>query len=578
MKRIFKNLGLITVFVSIFVLSLNATEVVITNLKGNVKVWSEKSNWIKATIGLKLTENNKLMIKKGYAELVFYNGTVLKVKENTEIDFSKLIGSEIKIGISRGKIFSKVIPFKENQHLTIITPTAIASIRGTEFIMEVDENNTSLAVLSGKVEFGFIRDEQLLNVIEVNEMERCSIDVSGKIGEKQTINEFEINNLQKEFNIKKLEKTKIEENIENTETDKESVKKEELNVLRNELKNFINETKIDAITTRDIVQQVQEADFSAGRSLIDIHGNLVRTEQMLLRPDPYSVQFLNLTKRSNYNYNGKFSYNGYNGARLDYIDANITFSEKLPQDITEFPGFFSDRGDNIYVKSTKLIIGNDFNKNKDSFVFESNVRNNKDEELKITPYITNGTEKWIIDEDAKINEDGPQGKWRIIDNKGEEKLVPKGLSEDGLKYTDERKEEIIENQSFLWGIGESAIPVKSQDNTKTDVLWLQTELYLLNNNGNILRTDFYKTMTFSNPLDLLKEIAFESILSVKRMEQTDLTNEYGKSVPVYDKTSQDFLSNKNIDIVQTPDIIVTLVKQLAPTLSNLSNIELTNNK
>ncbi len=110
-----------------------------------------------------------------------------------------------------------------------------------------------------------------------------------------------------------------------------------------------------AITQRysDDALREKNRDFESGKTLIDIHGNKVRVEQRILRPNPYQIQFINITKRpyyAKYTYSTPFSqsvpssqYLGnavYN--RLDLFSVTFEFPKPLPLRIENLPSFFAD--------------------------------------------------------------------------------------------------------------------------------------------------------------------------------------------------------------------------------------------
>ncbi len=80
-----------------------------------------------------------------------------------------------------------------------------------------------------------------------------------------------------------------------------------------------------------------------------MHGNTVRVDQRLIRPDINTIQFFNIVKRPTYaDFTGReFQY--YGGAvsnRLDLLQMNMGFDKALPARIDEWPSFFNSNSIN----------------------------------------------------------------------------------------------------------------------------------------------------------------------------------------------------------------------------------------
>ncbi|MBU1785313.1 MAG: FecR domain-containing protein, partial [Candidatus Omnitrophica bacterium] len=81
-------------------------------------------------------------------------GTTLRLLPNAEVERNDKDGiiTKIRLKLTSGKIWNKVIRLAEKSEFNIETTSAIAGVRGTEFGLDVtDPNNTQLIVLSGTV-------------------------------------------------------------------------------------------------------------------------------------------------------------------------------------------------------------------------------------------------------------------------------------------------------------------------------------------------------------------------------------------------------------------------------------------
>ncbi|MBL8992149.1 MAG: FecR domain-containing protein [Spirochaetia bacterium] len=93
-----------------------------------------------------------------FAALRTDDGTVIKVAADTVFEVKKLRSSESErvqtFSLTRGKILSSISKLKKPTLIDWYTPTAIAGIRGTIFILEVNDKSTTLYVTEGNVGFG----------------------------------------------------------------------------------------------------------------------------------------------------------------------------------------------------------------------------------------------------------------------------------------------------------------------------------------------------------------------------------------------------------------------------------------
>ena len=95
----------------------------------------------------------------GFAIVKYRDGTKIKIGPDT-----KLVLRRNNIYIEGGKAWFKVEKQKDGK-LLIKTPTAIAGIRGTEFLMNVEENGaTNLQLIKGNIEVSDINQQSTINL------------------------------------------------------------------------------------------------------------------------------------------------------------------------------------------------------------------------------------------------------------------------------------------------------------------------------------------------------------------------------------------------------------------------------
>ncbi|HPU44148.1 MAG TPA: FecR family protein [Dictyoglomaceae bacterium] len=125
---------------------------VITYIKGNVCVKKANSEiWILAKTNMGLSSGDKIWVQQNsQATLVFSDKSTLKLAANTQLDILKLdydkeTQKEISIfKLLLGKVWATVERLlSQGEKIEVQTPTAIAGVRGTEWIQEVLEDGTT---------------------------------------------------------------------------------------------------------------------------------------------------------------------------------------------------------------------------------------------------------------------------------------------------------------------------------------------------------------------------------------------------------------------------------------------------
>ncbi|NWJ43696.1 FecR domain-containing protein [Marine Group I thaumarchaeote] len=133
----------------------------ISTLKGLVMVKPAGSRkYIPAYKGQMLKNGEWIKTKNGvFVAIIFLDGSNIKIQQQTEIQISsyRMTAKDLKINLemSKGQAWSNVADQGAGGEFTITTPTAVASVKGTEFDLEYDieKGETTLIVFAGEVEF-----------------------------------------------------------------------------------------------------------------------------------------------------------------------------------------------------------------------------------------------------------------------------------------------------------------------------------------------------------------------------------------------------------------------------------------
>lgn len=121
-------------------------------------------------VGYVLKEGDVLSTKKSSECYISVEGKgYVKVEENSSVSFEEINkafkgGTKDSLGVVGNVIFSVKGIFGKNKALNVKSDTAFATVRGTEFVVEVVSGRTVVYVLEGKVAVApmFTRDENIL--------------------------------------------------------------------------------------------------------------------------------------------------------------------------------------------------------------------------------------------------------------------------------------------------------------------------------------------------------------------------------------------------------------------------------
>ncbi len=277
----------------IFFTSLNfAAKAVVIEVVG--KVWGKiqtQDKWEKCYVGQVIDEKWVIRTEqKSKATLILYDGTKIVISEKSEIMISTLTDNEKTIQQNSGKVRFKVSKLQQGAKFETITPTAVMSVRGTEFSVLVKEDlATEVKVFEGVVSVKNIMGEE----IQLNPKEKIEILPNLPLPE-----------------IKKFEKKDLEET-------KAIMKEETKEALVPEVRMDMTKEEVQ----RAAAQEMKLAEYQQGKSIIDVFGNRVRIEEYIVRknmqPNQFKMVVLNEREK-----------------RFDYLTWIATFDKDLPEDLS----------------------------------------------------------------------------------------------------------------------------------------------------------------------------------------------------------------------------------------------------
>lgn len=109
-----------------------------------------KQPWVKIATGHNFSSRDAIRTgEKSTAGVKFSDGFLIRLKEKTLIEFTEGKAVQpINLSSGAGYFFSR----KPEKFPEIRTPQVSASVRGTEFVVQVTEDETKISVLQGAVD------------------------------------------------------------------------------------------------------------------------------------------------------------------------------------------------------------------------------------------------------------------------------------------------------------------------------------------------------------------------------------------------------------------------------------------
>jgi ferric-dicitrate binding protein FerR (iron transport regulator) len=576
------------IFAVCFILSFPALspaqEAKVISLAGSVEVKADRdAEWASAEKNVEIKEGGAVRTgADGAAVVLMPNKSKVWMRENSglEIEQRKTLAS--RLSLLFGKMKVRVPHLMRKERFEVRTPAAVCAVRGTEFTVDATpEGAMDIKVLYGEVKLNFtVPPVKGKAEIHIPQGQFLSLAEKGKPA-KQSL-------LTKEQEYRALENWNP--GLDPRERMAEIIEKENS---RAQIKEFAKVTNGAEQQVKAFINTAKESDLEAGRTLNDIHGNLVRVEQRLIRPGPQTLQFFNIVKRPSY---ADYSYTAaapaslygfwYNGGavsnRLDMFQVNLKFDKALPQRIEEWPSFFNDNA--IKPSYMTTVAANRTDRADIFFVAEGwkydpvrdeLVNNQKyltgvvgnDEDVIITGVLTGMNAIAGLNKISKL-EVVNGGAGGALDYTGTDAL---GGTAVGASVVWAQRE--TSGGNLVAGYDKDANDVGSDQMWKFSAdpyliggsgakIWLAQEAYVIGNSGNIRNTaDF--TSSGSDPFSILKENAAQVITYIKQDSAGSVSrvNDYAFGVA----------NARNIDIVFIPDLAVAAIQRMLPAITELGN-------
>jgi len=573
-----------------------AAEAKILSMNGAVEVRpTREGQWTSASENMEIAEGGGIRTgAEGGAVVLMPNKTKVWLKEGTALEIEQRQTLASRLALVFGKIKVRVPHLMRKEKFEVRTPAAVCAVRGTEFTMGATEDGkTDVQVLFGEVKFKFtVPQAKGRSEFNIPQGQGLMSPEEGKAAKPVLLTPKQERAALESWNPG-LTAEQRQEGLIQKEND------------RAQIKDFARATANAESAVKGFLNVVKESDLEAGRTLRDVHGNVVRVDQRLMRPDDRTLQFFNLVKRPTYadftGPAGGFTYNG--GAmteRLDMARLEFVFNKDLPQRIEEWPSFFD--GNDVRADRSAFIFAN--KSQGDEYIFtiaelykydaaRDELVNNihvvkpgetltatNDRDVVITGFtdaagINSIAAGDIVDAGAGGLQDGAANPltglmWAI-------KYTPVG-AESGY-YEKVGDPSLYQFSADAYVIGANASPAAG------NMIWLARENYVINNSGGIKTVDDF-TSSGLDPFSVLKETAGQTIMYVKKAATepgtwtTSLNADGSKNyanvyagistVDKFDTAGNPYDFGTNIDLVIVPDLALAAVQRMLPALTSMN--------
>lgn len=241
------------------------------------------SNWVVAKdVPLELGPGDSLRTgAKAKATVAFDDGSRIEMAENGFFTLDNATAQQSEMSLDLGKLRAFIKKLGARRFM-VRTPTAVCSVRGTEFAVDVQQGGkTTVDLYKGLLGVEDRRGQQIL----MQPNERIEVDRGG-MGSPQML-----------------------------PTQSQLQKSQFHGVMRREMSLDMSKEEVMSTAAREI----KLAEFQLGKALIDVFGERVRLEEYIVRPTANQFKLVVLNERP---------------ARFDYFYYLGTFNKDLPRDMS----------------------------------------------------------------------------------------------------------------------------------------------------------------------------------------------------------------------------------------------------
>ena len=140
LKAIIALVLIILIFVILyFTITAKAATIAYLNIENGTVEVDKGEGWIKATDEMELNLFDRIRTLNGEAVIILYESILINLEPNTEVALKEISEEYIRVKQYSGVTWNKFTDIIGINELTIETPETVATVRGTEFGVTMDE-------------------------------------------------------------------------------------------------------------------------------------------------------------------------------------------------------------------------------------------------------------------------------------------------------------------------------------------------------------------------------------------------------------------------------------------------------
>lgn len=261
---------------------LNAAQLL--SISGKVDVRRQGSaDWVRVKGSARIQAGDAVKTRwRSRVQVLFEDGSRVEIGPSSfyilEEDSAGRVNTSMKLKFGWMKAWVKKLIKRK---FSVRTPTAVCAVRGTEFVIEVKGNKTSIDLFKGLLSVGDGKGNEVM----LNAGQHLMVDESG-LGRAMSM-----------------------------ETFRTRTKEESRQMLKREVSLNMTKEQVQAAAS----EEIRLAEYQQGKSMIDVFGKRVRLEQYIMRPNPDQFKLVVLNDRVD---------------RFDYFYYLGTFNTTLPTDLS----------------------------------------------------------------------------------------------------------------------------------------------------------------------------------------------------------------------------------------------------
>lgn len=271
----------------LFALLLSAESVLaavsISAISGTARVRRPNTaSWNEVPVNYVLSPGDEVKTdRSSRVTITFDDASRIELGPNSSYMLEEAQAASSRMTLNFGKLKAWVTK-ASSRRFAVRTPTAVCSVRGTEFGVDVGQDGrTAVELFTGQLGVADNKGNEVL----LNPGERVDVSLTG-LGKKES------------------QETKKEKD---SGSDRAQIKKEV----------GLEMTKEQILAAA--ADEIKQALYQQGKVMTDVNGNRVRIEEYILRPTPTSFKFVVLNERPD---------------RFDYFFRTGQFNTTLPDDLS----------------------------------------------------------------------------------------------------------------------------------------------------------------------------------------------------------------------------------------------------